>query len=96
MIGLEDVAYILHSTENNHKRRRDRRAPRESRFFQQLFSHGFSESERATQILALHQSVSRFRLITASMSVSEQQITHRSLNVDLETESGFRCELPPF
>lgn len=33
MIGLEDVAYILHSTEMNHKRRRDRRAPQESRFF---------------------------------------------------------------
>lgn len=67
MIGLEDVAYILHSTEKNHKRRRDRRAPQESRFFsQQLFSHGLSESERATQILTLHQSVSRFRLITAS------------------------------
>lgn len=66
VIGLEDVAYILHSTEKNHKRRRDRRAPQESSLFQQLFSHGLSESERATQILALHQSVSRFRLITAS------------------------------
>lgn len=64
MIGLEDVAYILHSTEKNHKRRRDRRAPQESRFFSAALH---SRPLRVRESYANpHVTPSRFRLITAS------------------------------